>query len=328
MTVLWDETLVEGMVAEQLSEAMVSYTLLNDMACSNEDDHTSTKLFNLFPAENYDIATDTITGEIRFTLPYVLSPASSIDIADADWRVETGVDMVTGEQAVVAERICSIEESCEGAVAFPDDMSLEAFDYIYDLDTPNPKQGQSILQMRIETWEARTEEYKAQLTARSVNMDEWFIELGAGYVEGGEVVIPIAISAEKMVMDMPYWVTVEFTASPKITTQTLDAWISEWNMDYSEFTAWSENPQIIDVGKTPGLTRAFKALQGDRIYDDGLFKRQVTLVFAKSEVLADEEILEWAQQKQAEQTKASESTSEKDKESGGLFNIFKKGDKE
>ncbi|MEX1307195.1 MAG: hypothetical protein AB1Z19_01555 [Eubacteriales bacterium] len=332
-TVAWQGTLHEEQAAAQSTDAMVSYELVHSDAYKKGDMLTYPLAYNIFPMNRYIEADPITNGEIRFKLPYALSPASSVDIADENWIITYDYQVIQGETAVKPSDMEVIAEGCSSNISLPEDMSLEAFEYIYLPRLPKGRRGQTEEDIQKETWQKRSDEYLKGLAARTVCADDMFVSMAEGYVQNGEVVIPISFDTEMMTSEMPYLISVTITAEPKITTRAFDGWIGEWNMENDAFSDWIEDPQSQSAGKTPGLSRAFKALQGDRIYDDGCFLRQVNLIVSNGELLADAEVKLWAQQ-QAAKAQMQEADAKQDaketvnagKKFSDIFNIFKKGD--
>jgi len=321
--VVWTSELLEGVVSEQDTELMVSSELLRSDVVL-----TYLNAYNIFPIDDY-IGKDTIEGEIRFDLPFELSRASSIIINDMDWTIDYAAQVVHGQPAIDVKEIERLHENCEGVIDFPIDMSAEAFEYIYGIKRPKAKKGQDPLVLLDQAWNRQKQQYLAEFVPKNVSEDEMFIKFGEARIENGEVVIPIKVSIDMMRADMPYLVSVNFSASPKITTKPLDEWVNEWNMGYDSLESWVIEPTSFDEGKTPGLFSALKALQGNRIYDEGVFNRQVNIVLAKSEKLAPAKVkTRMLEQMEAQKTKTPEEetkeTETEKQKSIGIFDIFKK----
>ncbi len=323
---IWEETEFPNLVKENMPEAMVSYELLHSNACKRGEILSYTMAYNVYPFEKFSDR-DTVSGEIHFELPYSLSPASSINIKDGDWTLDYDIQVVYGEVAIDPDLLEGLDADCEGQVDFPEDISVDAFEYIYLPRITGLAKAPDLIHAKEKAWAQRTQEYLEGLAPRTLCGEEMFVSAGAGHVKDGDVIIPLTLKTAMMEDEMPYLISVNITAVPKITTQPLDDWIGGWSLENDDIATWIKNPESFSTGKTPGLFTALKALQGNRIYDNGYFTRQVNLIVTKGEMLADEDVKLWANEqiaKAAEEAKRSAAAEKNDSE--GIFDIFKKGD--
>ncbi len=325
--VAWQDMPAEGLVSTQSIDTMVSYELLKSDAYQQNDILTHTAVYNIYPPETYGDS-GTLQGTLCYKLPYKLSSASSIDIKNQNWTLTYDAEVICGDMAVNVAAIDEIRDKCEGHVDFPEDMSVTAFEYIYGQGTPQIESWEDPYEAMERVWTERCDTYMASMSPLTVDTENMFVTLGEGYVKDGEILIPVTINASKMKSEMPYLISMNIAAAPKIGTKSLADWISGWDVDNSKLNSWISAKGGSTEGQTPGLARALKALQGDRIYDDGVFVRQVNLILAKGEVLAPQDAVVWAKKQEVDDEATAVSVQDETENSkfDWIFDIFKKGE--
>ena len=260
-----------------------------------------------------------------------LPKTSTVVIENAGWTVEVTHSMLHGEPEIETKVLEDMEKQCQSLVEFPIDMSEEAFRYVYGTKLPKPEPWESRNEARQRIWCERRDAYNLTVPARTVCIDEQPIELGEPYVSCGEIHIPFSLSVNDMTTDMAYLYSIDLTAAPKISAKAMPDWVFEWSMDGEAADAWAKNPADFNDAGTLNLINAVRALQGDRIYDEGMFTRQINLVFAKSEMLTPDIVRETliAEFEAASQPDTASEDEQKSNSGdiGQIFNIFKKGEK-